>query len=613
MEPDLRAIIEAQILKKRPPKLKSVDRTLSLAVDNYLPNMDPMMLDDEMMPTMVPPPLSVPASDGKKPSIFYVGGPGSGSGAMTANYPEYHSHHGHAHGGATKKPNIRRSDTLDPYTAEMFEMRKTNSFNSNEAMVDDMQMASRRTNSMRNAAAAGYPQDFDVNVIEDKPVSPLPSQVPGESSTRRNCRMHKSLYDPHRRHDHSRKEQAAEAMKCHSVGDDDELLNGNVSGGAKRKLSPKFNSAGASLENEVFHSRSNSRSRIDVDAAAISPTDAIEVSTIPKKMVVQQGGQHKHSSHSLDKAHNFRRIARATQSFYLNPNSYDELRLQRATMQQAGATGKKMHSASMRTKPFRETLTEAKKSKSFVADPYGEYDLSPHRRESKMFVSADGTDIKKSPRLSSALHGDGARASYELTKGPDFDPTGLDYDAIMRAYRQNRRKSSVASVGKKKKKSSIDDDAEMDSEATRKRKKIVCIIVTVFLSLVFASVFVVVFTLTHSTVSTVQNQTKKTYTFSRDREMPLHYNGKPIEWCLIFVFLSFSFLLKEFEYCVLLSDLILLHVARRREVERTPTECHWHSHTISMGHFNGDKMDNEFGSLLSNLSIVFDTGIGSSQ
>lgn len=520
MEPDLRAIIEAQILKKKPPKLKSVDRTLSLAVDNYSPgNTGIIMLDEDMLPTMVPPPLSVPASDSKKPSIFYVGGPGSGN--IAGNYPEYHTHHGH-HSGATRKPNIRRSDTLDVYTAEMFEMRKTNSFNSNETMMDDMQQSSRRTNSMRSTNA-GYPQEFDVNVIEEKPVSPIPTQQTGESNNRRNCRMHKSLYDPHRRHDHSRKEQTAEVLKCHSVGDDDEVLNGGNVSGAKRKHSPKFNSAGASLENEVFHSRSNSRSKIDVDGSAGSPTDAIEATTISKK--VAGTTQHKHSSHSLDKSHSFRRIARATQSFYLNPNSYDELRLQRAGMQQ-GATGKKLHSASMRTKPFRETLTEAKKSKSFVADPYGEYDLSPHRRESKMFVSTDGTDIKKSPRLTSNLHTDGARASYELTKGPDFDPTGLDYDAIMRAYRQNRRKSSVTSTGKKKKKNSIEDDAELDSEATRKRKKIVYLIITVFLSLVFFSVFIVIFTLTHSTVSTVQNQTKKTYTFTRDREMPLHYNGK---------------------------------------------------------------------------------------
>lgn len=533
MEPDLRASIEAQILKKKPPKLKTVARTLSLAIDNYTPGgsgivMDPsMMLEENILPPIMPAPHSVPPLDSKKTTIFYVGGGAAGGsgGAIPSNFPEYHTHHSHiAHVEApTRKQNMRRSDTLEVYAGEMFEMRKTNSFNTQEAMAEDALMsASRRTNSMRNTAAIGYQQDLDI--IENKPLSPLqPHAVEQQSNNRRNCRMHKSLYDPHRRHEHAKKEQSLEAIKCHSVGDDDDGING---GGAKRKLSPKFNSAGASLENEVFHTRNNSRSKIEVVDASASTGDVIEVSTMPKK------GPHKqHSSHSLDKAHSFRRIARATQSFYLNPNSYDELRLQRGVVgggSVPNATGKKMHSASMRAKPFRETLTEAKKSKSFVADPFGEYELSPHRRDSKIFVTGDLAEIKKSPRLSANVHADGsgARIAYDHRKTSDFDPTGLDYDAIMRVYRQNRRKSSVTSAGKKKsnKKNSIDDDGEGDSESTRKRKRIVCIIVTVFFSLVLASVFVVVFTLTHSTVSQVQNQTKKVYTFSRD--MPLHYNGK---------------------------------------------------------------------------------------
>lgn len=577
MEPDL------HILKKRPPKLKNVDRTISLAIDNYSPGssgivMDPsMMLDEDMLPAMVPPPMSVPVSDAKKSTIFYVEG--------AANFPEYHSHHvphvphvplvGHAPAGASvvaaaaaaRKQNMRRSDTLDVYSAEMYEMRKTNSFNANDGgSIEDAINASRRTSSMRSTNAGGY--DFDV--IEAKPVSPRQShgselQHAGQPS-RRNCRMHKSLYDPHRvRHEHAKKEHPINDLKCHSVGDDDDAV---VIGGAKRKLSPKLSSTGTSLENDVFHIRSNSsRSTVELDTAA-STGDIVEVSTMPKKIVSTSSGiiqaqqqqaqqqpqqqAHKHSSHSLDKTHNFRRIARATQSFYLNPNSYDELRLQRAQASGAGAAGKKMHSASMRAKPFRETLTEAKKSKSFVADPFGEYELSPHRRDSKFLGSSAAAgssgvevgEIKKSPRLGMGLGlgaSDGiaaaaaiaiARASYEHRKGSDFDPAGLDYDAIMRNYRQNRRKSSVVSSGKKKasKKNSIDADAELDgddSESSRKRRKIVCIIVTVFLGIVFASAFVVVFTWTHSTISPVQNHTKKAPTYSRDMPLhSLHYNGK---------------------------------------------------------------------------------------
>lgn len=423
---------------------------------------------------------------------------------------------------------------------------------------------SRRTNSMRHTsggAAAAYSHEFsvpsDASIIPPIPVGEVAATT---SSNRRNCRMHKSFHE--RRHD-TKRETTIEAVKCHSLGDDgsdDDPLSG-----VKRKLSPKFNSTNSSLENEVFNTRSNSRNKIETEAIDIHDSAATIAVVTPsmaaaakKVMTASSVGasaaaaaaSHKHSSHSLDKPHHsFRRIARATQSFYVNPNQYDELRLQRAMQNAAAApstsTGgggitfasaaKRVHSASMRTKPFRETLAETKKSKSFVADPFVEYDLSGHRRDSKLFdsgVSVIG-DVKKSPRLSS---------NVMLPDAVNFDGSDLaEYDGIMRAYRQNRNSSIVSgggAGGKKKtsakKKKSIDGvtgetglDDDGDGEPTRKRKRIVCIIVSVFLSLVFASVFVVVFTLTHSSVTQVPDHTRRVYTFAPgpvgNRDSPIHH------------------------------------------------------------------------------------------
>lgn len=550
MDPEIRATIEAQLLKKKPPKLKTGDRTMSLAIDNYSPGsaqsavlaIDPTLLTSDnviVSPVNIQkssPPIASASTiqELKKTNIFYMENSSSSLNNYT-DYPHPHSHH------LPRKPSIRRSDTLDVYGTGLFEMRKTHSFNSNEATVEDILMA-RRTNSMRHTTASNYPHEFDV-VDDDAPLPPpAPPIVTTDSTTRRNCRMHKSFHE--RRHEPKR-EQIIETVKCHSLGDDgsDDNLNG-----AKRKLSPKFNSANSSLENEVFHShsRSNSRNKIETEPSSI---DAIEIATAstPALQTKIKSASHKHSSHSLDKPHhNFRRIARATQSFYLNPNQFEELRLQRAMhgTSSTAATGKRMHSASMRTKPFRETLGETKKSKSFITDPFAEYDhKSPHRRDSKLFSGDPSVaDVKKSPRLSSNLMlPDTMRTSYDSRKSSNFDGNDLDYDVIMRAYRQNRRKSSILSgTGGKKtksssKKKSIDDggvgpgdvDEDADAESTRKRKKIVCIIITVFLSLVFASIFVVVFTLTHSTVTQVQDQTRRVYTFAPgpvgSRDSPLHH------------------------------------------------------------------------------------------
>lgn len=567
MDPETRAVLEAvQTFKKKAPRLNRNDRTLSLAVDNYLPGtsqhqqhqqqhsnvasgvtIDPNLLIDNNL--MIPPSslshaVSSPIQEFRKSNIFYM----DGSNHSLNNYPDFTHPHTHQ---MSRKPNIRRSDTLDVYGA--YEMRKANSFNSNEMASDEMLM-SRRTNSMRHTQGSNYPYEMDE--IGSLP-PPAPPIVTDTGNTRRNCRMHKSFHDRSRQHE-IKMEKIVDAVKCHSLGDDGADDN-NVIIGQKRRLSPKFNSAESSLDNEVFHSRSGSRNKIE--SVSIDAMDAIESATSPTNLAATKKviatAVHKHSSQSLDKPHHsFRRIARATQSFYVNPVQNEEIRLQRTTMHgtpSMASVAKRMHSASMRTKPFREALAEAKKSKSFVNDPFGggnaaDYELSPRRRESI-------NDIKKSPRLSTS--------TYDQ-KSSNYDGNDLDYDNVMHAYRQNRRKSSILSsgggggggAGSKKKGSSkkkntdgneagiSDTDAEdRDTESTRKRKRIVCILVSLFLSLVFAGVFVVVFTFTYSSMTQVSDHTKRVYTFAPgpgNRDMPIHHhNGKyypPPLNCTVFHF-----------------------------------------------------------------------------
>lgn len=551
MDPETRAVLEAvQSFKKKAPKLKPADRTLSLAVDNYAPGLsqqhqhqqhgnvasgvtiDPNLLIDNNL--MIPPQslshgVSSPIQEFRKSNIFYM----DGSNHSLNNYPDFTHPHTHQ---MSRKPNIRRSDTLDVYGA--YEMRKANSFNANDMTADEMPI-SRRTNSMRHTqqgAGGGFPYELDE--IGSLP-APAPPIVTETGNSRRNCRMHKSFHDRSRQHE-IKMEKIADAVKCHSVGDDGADDNNIIVGSStKRRLSPKFNSAESSLDNEVFHSRSGSRTKIE--STSIETMDAIESATSPtttmtaKKVIT--GATHKHSSQSLDKPHHsFRRIARATQSFYVNPGQADELRMQRAMHGNLSfaTAAKRVHSASMRAKSFRETVNEARKSKSFVTDPFAgggnaEYELSPRRRESI-------SDVKKSPRLSSS--------TYDH-KSPNYDGSDLDYDTgLHSSYRQNRRKSSILSNGgtgsKKKgssKKKSMDgnemgidgaDTEDGDTESTRKRKRIVCILVSLFLSLVFAGVFVVIFTFTYSSMTQVSDHTKRVYTFAPgpgNRDMPIHHHN----------------------------------------------------------------------------------------
>lgn len=575
MASDFRSRVETQVLKKRAPKLKPLDRAMSLAIDthsigNHFPHSG--FAYDSSHPAAITPTSSQSAASPSatashdNSNIFYI----EASSNSLNNYPDYK--HPHTHHLPRKQSVVRRSGTLD--------IRKTNSFTSqpiSNSSAEDLLLMSRRTNSMRHtgvggSAAAAYSHEFsvaaDASIIPTMPIGDATASAASSSSTnRRNCRMHKSFHE--RRLDGGKREVGMESVKHHSLGDDgsdDDPLNG----AAARRLSPKFNSANASLENEVFHTRSNSRNKIETDAVVVhdtSPTVPIaggvpSMTAAVKKVMpaaVMAAAAHKHGSQqNLDSKthHNFRRIARATQSFYVNPNQYEELRLQRAMQNAAGGTivapaastggnvtfanaAKRVHSASMRTKAFRETLAETKKSKSFVADPFGEYDLAGHRRDSKLFegggggVSIISGDVKKSPRLSS-----------NVSDAVNFEAGDLgEYDGIMRAYRQNRTSSIISGGGGSgKKKSStkkkqsldgvtgesgLDDDDDDDGASTRKRKRIVCIIVSVFLSLLFASVFVIAFTWSHSTTTPPPDHTRRVYTFAPgpvgNRDSPIHH------------------------------------------------------------------------------------------
>lgn len=335
--------------------------------------------------------------------------------------------HPHTH-QMSRKPNIRRYDTLDVFSVGAYEMRKANSFNTNDlqqvAVDPQQEMMARRTSSMRHGSASIFPYDIGDDIDPDGMTASsahmtADTAVPGPSANRRNCRMHKSFHERGRHHDINKIEKVIDA-KCHSLGDDgsDDNLNATNT----RRLSPKFTSAQSSLENEVFHmhSRSGSRNKIELSAGigGIDPLDMVDAPTVTSVSGLaaaaaaasalakksHTAAAHKHNLQSLDKPHrSFRRIARATQSFYVTPNT--DQRMAYGMHGPNAALQKRMHS--MRTRPLRDGM----------GDGFRSGDMSPQRHDSIV-------DVKKSPRLSTS--------GYELQKPAHFDGDGLDQDAAMR-------------------------------------------------------------------------------------------------------------------------------------------------------------------------------------
>lgn len=461
--------------RNRPPRLATMDRTISMSIENYIPppsaSTSSSAIRNMHNEHQIDQPLPRP-KDFNRYKLYHMN---RSHNSVISDEPPYF----------TRKPLLKRSDTVNVHSDAM-EMKKTHSFQSSMdvqptiAVISDLVPPSKRAASFRLLPV--YAGDIK---LEKK--SPTPS-------IRRSCKMHRSFNDQMRKVD-QRKENVIETIKCHSLGDEDSSYPE-----VKKKLSPKFGT-GLSMEDDVYRSGSSSRNH-SIDQ--ISDGD--------------QSASRKLSSQSLDKQYKFQRGSKYSHSFYLTPNS-PEPQPQQLT-ENIPFREKRQHSASVRARPHREmySLGATKKSKSFINKP--EFERSPQslqrrRESSKIFTTENG---KKSPCGNLLI----PESVHSVDSRSNVSPTGLDYDSIIRVYQQSRRKSSVLPVEKKTK--NVLDATGSDGELYRKRRKIICIIVTVFFSLLFASVFVVIFTLTHSVDTLVQNQTKKVYTFSRD--VPIHHNGK---------------------------------------------------------------------------------------
>ncbi|XP_037941225.1 uncharacterized protein LOC119674171 [Teleopsis dalmanni] len=501
-----------------------------------------------------------------------------------------------------KKSMFRRSDTIDVHPASSYQIKKTHSFHAQQdpSGMDHLIVgpnsqgssaaSSRRTSSVRgNFLMPSHPS-------KDTSRSPSPS--------RRGCRSHRSFNDPSRRPS-IKPESVVESQIRHPSLNDElmESLDGRPPLFAPTNLSlenelfiesrsrsnshTKMENVGADMPAQRGAAMIRKSSGSFEDGTSHSATHPPASSTSIKKRDHPHSRQH--SSHSLEldgrpstsaaaaaaaaathahpsrtiqlhsaaaaatAAYHFKRGAQHGRSLYLSPSNLEELQIHRpgvlaaaAAFQGTNASAKQakaLHSASVRLRTYRETLSATKKSKSFIGDgtyppPISGNDFeltSPHRRNSRPLSSAvpgaSIEDIKRSPRpmaiastSTAAAFIEEKRPSFERKPSLTYEIGDAAFEQVLRPFHHKvaGRKSSLTGTRKALKKKSLSEETDEDEEADRKRKRIVCTVMTVFLCLVCASVFVVILTLTHSSGQSQQSSSKKIYTYTR--ETPVHYN-----------------------------------------------------------------------------------------
>ncbi|XP_052894996.1 uncharacterized protein LOC128302254 [Anopheles moucheti] len=574
-----------EISKKRPPKLKSADRTVSVRIDNYSPGSggggaggggssggggggsregsgsatggsSPIMLDSSLIlhhspvERLSPIPMAKHSPD---PKIFFRSEASPTS--LKVEDP-----------WSIARKQFRRSDTLHVYSPSMHQLRKATSFhsrsNSGGSNPDEIVAAPIiRHSSVRHthiypreylvkqdsgggvSSGGGEDEDEELTVAAAAAAAAAANyrqHSPNVSANRRNCHMHRSFNDQQKRNQQAFLRR--DSVKFHSLGED---MPAEVVDRSPRAEAKKFSSANASLENEIYRSRSNSRT----DKKGESFSEFVSRQNSKKY-------NQKNSTTSLDQAlpyvggsggGSFRRsLIQHSNAHLLSPNPpfLDDFKPQKSPIFD------QKKSYSLRYKNGRQDAREnfkAKKSKSFIVDleppPPAIISAtgSPYRKDSMAFTPEEADKIYKASRkLSSNLMLDDIGRT-EISPIP-MDIMDINYGVIMKTYQMNRQKSLGASrkgrrkfADKKLAGSSFDDD----TESSKKRKRIVCIVMTVFLVLALFSVLAVLVTLTHTSSgsSGTATQTKTQYTFARDtpihaiptymvsKDSPKHYNG----------------------------------------------------------------------------------------
>lgn len=568
--------------RRRPPKLKSVDRTVSMVVDNYTPltsaalsarNAGPLVINMDGPPSRRSSPnINEEIFKSHSQSSNSMDSAACNTNSMDNDYPPP---------VLRKSSSFRRGETIDmmdlPSTTStsLQHLRKNPSFHSAAEQIIKIVPLTRHY-SVRNRPTTVYPTSSFQPVHHPHQDASSASRNP---ATRRNCSMHRSFHEPSQKRAIAQSKR--EAVKSNSFSSDEQqppvtshLMYQQQHPSMQFQSQSQQQIKHSSLESELYRSRSNSRSNSQGFEEQLHYLDVWKPSPMPSPqashMRKASNSPRPTSSNSLDQVlsqgsvsprplTNTGTTAKMLRHQHtvasLNPQflapipllaldkSFDNVyQVKSPVFDMKKSYSLKYKNGPGSSKENRE-LFKSRKSKSFITDtdpldvPFG---MSPNL--SPAALSASGS-IKKhhSPMISplpqrgniSLLEdmkrrsGDGADLLPQNPPNFPIEFGTLDFNTIYKSYRAQQKAAATSNRRhkhrRKKSSSSLQKgDDGFESESITKRKRIVCIVMTVFLGLVLFAVLAVIVTLTHGGVAQVQNQTRHVYTFARDSR-PIHY------------------------------------------------------------------------------------------
>lgn len=189
--------------RRRPPKLKSVDRTVSVVVDNYTPltsaalsakNAGPLVINMDEPPQNP----SRRSSPNICDDIFHTKSSSSMENTIICDDEYHHS----TNVGIRKSSSFRRGETIDmidlhpSMSTSLQHLRKTPSFHSpaDEEKIQIVPLS--RHYSVRHHTHPTTPSTFKSFVHQAYQQQKQQQEDTHNSASRRNCSMHRSFHEP---------------------------------------------------------------------------------------------------------------------------------------------------------------------------------------------------------------------------------------------------------------------------------------------------------------------------------------------------------------------------------------------------------------------------------
>lgn len=531
--------MSGQQQRRRPPKMRSTDRSHSVVVDNYMP-LTSAALSAKRSGTLVIN-MDEPNMQRRKSSlnmskeeIQQITESFDFHQQQNVNYPPEFRR---------KASCLRREKTIDfPST---FSSSASHLKQIDDGEISLIRLTPRTRNSIRPTTSHDALRNPQV-MMNDEEI-----EIPERRDWRRINKMHFSFHDAHKQ---KRSTRTCDMLKSNSLSSDEHLFqNMGFNSRQPQNTSPLENDENRRFRNVVrkhlqvqekpdqhvgtwmsasptlLHTRRYSISPARPSVSSHNVSSDINQGLILSPRPSTSGLHQQQQQQQQPKKLKYQTTISDPQ--FLSPN---QLELHNINFQRRKSQSVRYKDTCDNGKENRERF-RSRKSQSFINDHDGHNFPIPlesssplPQRERQYYLD----DIK---RLSGdgfnmlAVKNNNNNNQIDNEEAFPIEFGTLGFNTIYQSYREKQK--LAGSINKKKRKRSsqsisVQEKAELDFEIelAAKRRKVVCFVMIVFLTLIMLAVTAVLVTLTHSTETHSQNQTRQVYTFSRDSR-PIHFGG----------------------------------------------------------------------------------------